>query len=317
MKILILAAGAVGSILAARLEESGHEVEVVARADHAAAIRASGLRIDGVGAGTFRLPALDGLAGATEPDLVIVTAKTFDLPNAARDLGRRFPQLPPTLLPQNGLHIEGPIRDLLRSIGVGEPERSLVRAVTFLGATLERPGVVRQVGNGELVFQDPAAGGPAASATREFVRVFRGTTLRVRTVPDLERELWRKAIVNAAINPLTALHGVPNGRLRDPPYRDPARRLLREAQQAASLAGYAFSDAESDAELDRVLRGTAENRSSMLQDWDRGRPTEVDAISGEILREAESHGVELPETRAVVQRLRAGHPPPAGGTQPS
>jgi 2-dehydropantoate 2-reductase len=309
VKILILAAGAIGSVLAARLQQAGHDVEVVARPDHVAAIRAHGLVVEGLAPGTFHVRALESLHDASGPELAILAAKTVNLATAAAELGRRFPRLPPTLLPQNGLHVEGPVRDVLRSEGVTTSEHSLVRAVTFLGATLERPGVVRQAGNAELVFQDPSAGGAAASATTAFLELFRGTRVRTRTVPDLERELWRKAIVNAAVNPVTALHGVTNGRLLVAPYHDPATRLLREAQRAAALAGYGISDAEADAELERVLRATAENRSSMLQDWTRGRPTEIDAISGEILREAAAHGVHLPETEAVVAQLRSRNLP--------
>ena len=317
MKILVLAAGSVGSVLGARLAEAGHDVELVARPDHVAAMRADGLRVEGHRPGIFRVRAFDDLARADDPDLALLTAKTFDLVTVAGALGRRFPRLPPTLLPQNGLRIEVPVRAALVASGAADADRSLARAVTFLGAMLVRPGVVRQVGDGTLVFADPAKGGPAAAATRTFLELFAGTTVRAKVVPDLERELWRKALMNAAINPITALNGVTNGRLLEEPYRAAAVRLLREAQQAAAAAGYEIPNAEADGELDRVLRETAENRSSMLQDWERGRPTEVDAISGEILRVAEAHHIDLPETRAVIGRLHARGPSSTARAQPS
>jgi 2-dehydropantoate 2-reductase len=317
VRVLVVAAGAVGSVLGARLGASGHDVELVGRPAHVAAIRATGLRIEGVEPGTFRVRAVEDLVDAREPDRVLLTAKTFDLPSTAHALGSRFPRLPSTLLPQNGLGVEEQVRRALRSTGVSDPGRALVRAVTFLGATLERPGTVRQVGDAELVLADPARGDPASDSARDFVELFAPTIVRVRVVPDLERELWRKALVNAAINPVTALEGVTNGRLLEEPYRSRAGRLLREAQRAASRAGFEFSDTEADAELERVLRATAANRSSMLQDVERGRPTEVDAISGEILRVARAHGLDLPETRSVVDRLRSRVPSAADGSQPS
>jgi 2-dehydropantoate 2-reductase len=317
VKILVVAAGAVGSVFGARLAQGGHEVELVARPDHVAAIRERGLRVDGVGAGTFRLRAVTDVRDASEPERVVIAAKTFDLATVAAALGTRFPRLPPTLLPQNGLHVEATVERSLRSAGVDRPAVSLVRAVTLLGATLVGPGVVRQVGDGELILQDPERAGASAAWVRSFRDVFAGTSIHVRTVPDLERELWRKALVNAAINPVTALEGVVNGRLGEPPYREQAQTLLREAQRAAALAGYPFSDAEADADLERVIRDTAENRSSMLQDWERGRPTEVDAISGEILKVAGRARVDLPATRAVVARLRAGRGTTPTGAQRS
>jgi 2-dehydropantoate 2-reductase len=317
VKILVVAAGAVGSVFAARLLQAGHDVEVVARPAHAAEIGKRGLRIEGVAPGTFPVRSTEELGDALRPDLLLLTAKTFDLPGVAAAVGHRFLDLPPTLLPQNGLHIEQGVVDSMRRAGVPDPAPSVVRAVTFLGATLERPGVVRQVSPGELLFQDESVGGPAAAATREFLAVFRSTSIQVRTVPDLPRELWRKAIVNAAINPITALSGITNGHVLDPEHRDTAIALVREAQRAARLAGFEFSDREVDDDLERVVRGTAENRSSMLQDWDRGRPTEVEAISGEVLREAARHGVDLPATREIVRQLRAGPPSPARRAQPS
>jgi 2-dehydropantoate 2-reductase len=111
-------------------------------------------------------------------------------------------------------------------------------------------------------------------------------------------------VVNAAVNPVTALHGVANGRLLEPPYRDEALRLLDEAARTARAAGVAITDAEARIDLDRILGATSENRSSMLQDLDRGRPTEVDAILGEILRVGERHGLDLPATRAALAAIR-------------
>ncbi|MGA8542429.1 MAG: 2-dehydropantoate 2-reductase [Thermoplasmata archaeon] len=317
MKILVLGAGAVGSVMGARLSATGHSVELVGRPDHVAAIRANGLRIEGTRPGTFRVGATPDLALTGDADAVILGVKTTGLATAAAALGRRFPHPVPTLLPQNGLFVERSILGPLRAARGTDPGPWVVRAVTLLGATLVAPGVVRQVGNGELLFRDPALSGDTAPATRVFVEAFAKTGIVVRCVSDLDRELWRKAIVNAAINPVTALERVPNGRLLEPPYREEALRLLREAQRAAAAAGYSFTDAEADADLDRVLRATADNRSSMLQDIERGRPTEIDAISGEIVRVAEAHGIDLPATRAVVERLRGLPSAPDRRGQPS
>ncbi len=305
MKLLVLGAGAVGSLLAARLSAAGHPVELVARPDHADAIRARGLRVVGTSPGTFHPSALDDLAEAAPPDAVLLTVKTFDLASASGRLARRFPRLPPTLLPQNGLGIERTVEAAIRASAGEDAEAVLVRASNSIPVTLVGPGVVRQAGVGEIVLRDPASGGPARDAAALFVTLLDRAGIPVRLVDDLERELWRKALINAAINPVTALHRVPNGRLLELPYREEATGLLREAQRAAALAGFEFSDREADADFERVARATAENRSSMLQDRDRGRPTEVDAISGEILRVAVAQGVDLPRTRAVVERLRA------------
>jgi len=315
VKLLVVGAGAVGSLFAARLAAAGYDVELTARPEHVSAIRAQGLRVEGTTPGTYHPIALGSLAEAASPDAVLVTVKTFDLAETASALGRRFPLLPPTLLPQNGLHVERSFADALPpAVRSGVP-RAVVRAINSIPVTLVGPGVIRQAGVGQLLLRDPGSGGREAEATAEFVELLRRAELPVRLVVDFERELWRKALVNAAINPVTAIRRVPNGRLLEPPFRDEAIALLREAQRAAAAAGVPFSDDEAERDFERVARATAENRSSMLQDLDRGRPTEIDAISGEIVRTAGGHGIDLPRTRAAIAQLHAATSGPR--TQPS
>ena len=317
MKILVVGAGAVGSLFAARLTAVGNHVELTGRPEHISAIRARGLRVEGTGAGTFRPEAIPDLGRASAPDAVLLTVKTFDLASAATALADRFARVVPTLLPQNGLNVEQTVVGPLRRASGTDPTPWLVRAVNSVPVTLVGPGVVRQAGEGELVLRDPEVRSPSSEATAVFQKLFDRSGIPVRLVRDLDRELWRKALVNAAINPVTALHQVTNGRLLEAPYREEAHTLLREAQRAAQSAGFVFSDAEADHDLDRVVRATAENRSSMLQDRDRGRPTEIDAISGEVLRAAAAHGIDLPATRSVVDRLRRERIDPTGRAQPS
>ncbi len=308
MRIAVLGAGAIGSLIAARFVAAGEEVRLVGRPASVAALRRDGITVEGRSPGHWAIVAEERLAPSPAPDLLVVAVKTFDLDRVAADLAAALSAPVPLVLPQNGLHVERGVGVALRAGGWATPEAVLVRAVNSIPAMIVRPGRVRQPGDGEILLAEPT--GPAAAATRLARDAFRGAGLPVRTVPDLEVELWRKALVNAAINPVTALHRVPNGRLLEPPLRDEAGALLREAQRAAAAAGFPFSDRDADASLERVLRATAENRSSMLQDVERGRPTEIDAISGEILRTAAARGIDLPATRAVVARLS---PPPAAG----
>jgi 2-dehydropantoate 2-reductase len=308
VKILIVGAGAVGSLFGARFAAAGHSVTLVGRPEHVAAIRERGISVEGVGAGTYRLAAEVEPPASVIPDVVLVTVKTFDLVATLRSLPRPGRPPRPTVLPQNGLDLEPNALSALRAGGWPDPAPWLVRAVNSVPATWASPGVVRQSGTGEVVLRDPDVPAPAARATAVARDLFASAGIPVRVVRDLERETWRKALVNATINPVTALHRILNGQVLEPPYLDEARALLREAQAAARAAGYPFSDEEADAELERVARATAENRSSMRQDVERGRPTEIDAISGAILRTALAHGIELPATRAVVERLRSAGP---------
>jgi 2-dehydropantoate 2-reductase len=303
VRITVVGAGAVGCLLGARLAASGQNVRMIGRPESVEALRRNGIAVEGVAPGRWPVEAGTTVGPAPPPELVLLTVKTFDLIAAARELATALPTPVPTLLPQNGLRVERPVAAVVRERGWRDPAAMLVRAVNSIPAMLLAPGVVRQPGVGELLLPDPSVAGPAARASERWASALGAAGIPVRTVADLELELWRKALVNAAINPVTAIHHVPNGALLEPPYRAEAWTLLREAQQAAALAGVPFTDEAADRALERVLRATADNRSSMLQDVERGRPTEIDEISGEILRTAAEYGVDLPATRNVLGRL--------------
>ncbi len=315
MRVVVVGAGAIGTVLAGSLAVAGHSVTVVVRPAYLERVRADGLRIEDE-SGTTRVrvtvedrPPLDG------EDLTILAVKTFDLADAARSLRAVLPL--PVLLPQNGLGVERTADAALRTAGWSDPGRYLVRAVNSVPATALGPGAARWGGHGEILLPAPEEAGKAAPHVAEFQHLLASAGFGVRLASGFGRELWRKALVNAAINPVTALRGVPNGELLGEPYRSESLELLHEGARAAARAGFVFADAEIDADWERVVRFTAANRSSMLQDLDRGRPTEIDAISGEILRTAAAHGLDLPRTRAIVELVTARVAASSPRAQPS
>ncbi len=303
MRVAIVGVGAVGGLFAGYLARAGHSVVAVGRPTIVAAIRSSGLRLTGVHEGTYHVEAREDVPSDGAVDAVLLTVKTFDLPAAARAVALARPHPAPLLLPQNGLGVERSAADALSSGGWTDPGEWTVRAVLSVPATLVKPGVVRQAGTGEILLPEPARAGAAGPRIELLRDLLRDSGLSVRTVPAIEREVWRKAIVNAAINPVTAVLGVANGALAGGPARDRALALLEEARRVASAEGHRFDEPEVIGDFDRIVRSTAANRSSMLQDVDRGRPTEIDAISGEILRRGAAHGLDLPATRAIVAEL--------------
>jgi 2-dehydropantoate 2-reductase len=301
VRIVILGAGAVGSLLGARLSVGAQSVVLVGRRAHVEAIRRDGLRIEGVGAGLFRPEAEEEIPAEPRPDAVVVTVKSFDLDAALQQLAGVLSPTP-TLLTQNGLGIAAQARASLTKSGWTRPEAWLVRGVHSLPARWIAPGVIRATGSGEFLLPEPV--GPPAAAIDQFRGLLAGAGIAVRLVASIDREEWRKAIVNAAINPVTAVRGVPNGTLASGPGRSEALTLLEEARTVARAEGFDFEQEEMEADFDRVVRATAENRSSMLQDVERGRPTEIDAISGEIVRRGTARGLDLPATRTIVAEVR-------------
>jgi 2-dehydropantoate 2-reductase len=174
--------------------------------------------------------------------------------------------------------------------------------VTTAGATLIGPGLVRP--SGEAVITLSAH--PRLAALSNLLQ---SAGFVIETSPDATALLWGKLVINAAINPLTALLGVPNGELVK---RAPARALLhavvREAAAVAIAQGIRLPYPDPVIAVETIARRTSTNLSSMLQDVRRGAPTEIEAISGAIIQAGEQKGVPTPINRTLHQLVKALHP---------
>ena len=304
MRVVVVGAGGIGSLFGALLQRGGHDVTLVGRPKHVAAILEGGLRLEGRSEGTFQIRATAELPAGFSADLCLLTVKTYDLDEAATVFGRTVASPLPVAALENGLGVESTVERALGAAGWREPGQWIVRGINSVPATFVGPGVVRHTGEGELLLADYQAGGHADAVAEAF----RSTGILVRVVPDRETEVWRKVLVNAAINPVTADHGIPNGMLLLDPYRAQTLQLLREALTVARAEGMTFTDTETEGELWRVVRATSDNRSSMLQDLEQGRRTEIDAISGAVLARGQAHGLSLPATARIVQRIHSKEP---------
>jgi len=190
-------------------------------------------------------------------------------------------------------------RELLAEI-LGLPRVAL--GITTTGATLLDPGLARAGGEGTISMESHPRLGPLEDALI-------GAGFNVQMVNDVDSLVWGKLVINAAINPLTALLRIPNGELLQRPEAHELMGTL--AQEAAAVAKaqniqLPFEDAVQTAE--DVARKTAPNHSSMFQDIHRGAPTEIDAICGAITKTGEKMGVPTPINRICWQLTRASSP---------
>lgn len=293
VEILVFGAGAMGSFFGGLLSVR-NDVTVIGRRDHVDAIRARGLRITGKTVRLARPTAATRVAPDIRADLVFVATKSYDTAAAMRAL-RRFAGKSVFVTLQNGL--DNP--DVL-----AQTARRVVAGTTAHGVTLLGPGEIRHAGVG-----DTTIGAWSGASDTDVIRVrdlFDEAGIRTRIISDIRSELWAKLVVNASINPLAALAGVPNGRLvQDPDLRELLEAVARETAYVAHAAG-ARLDAEALIRRTRLIaRRTAANRASMLQDLDRGHRTEIDAITGAVLREAERLDMDAPLNRALLALVKA------------
>lgn len=293
MRVAIFGAGAVGSVLGALLSRK-NEVVLIGRPAHVRAIRRAGLRIEGSTRGTFRVEATTNAAAARTADLVFITVKSFDTAEAALALRSARVKAPVVTL-QNGLTNLPVLKSRL-------PGTPLVGGSLVLGALFVRPGLVRHTGAGRAVLGAvPGRSGPLI----EVARLLRASGIPTRVATDLNAVLWQKAIVNASVNPLTAVLRVRNAQLL---VRPDAMLLAQAAAREATAVARALHirvEADPWPGIVRILRETAQNRTSMLQDLEAGRPTEIDAITGAIVRAANRRRVPVPVNTALLQLVHS------------
>ncbi len=296
MRVVVLGTGALGCLFAARLAAHAEVWMLGTWAEGVAAVQRGGICVEEPGHAWFATArAADDPAAVAAADVALVLVKSYQTGRAATWAAQVLARDGLAVTLQNGLD-NGP--RLATAVG---DERAAV-GVTFEGATLLGPGHVRHAGCGPTYIGAPPA---AAGRLAAFVSLLRKAGFDAHITSEVEGMLWGKAVVNAAINPLTALWRVPNGELLASPDR---RALLTAlAQEAAAVArarGVALPFDDPIARVEAVCRATAANRSSMLQDVDRGRPTEIDSINGVIVAEGRRRGVPTPVNEVIWRLVR-------------
>ena len=290
MEIVVFGAGSLGSLVGGVLARD-HEVTLVAREDHANAVREEGLRVTGeLETHVFPDATTDGRG--LEADLAIVTVKAFDTPAAARTLATG--EFEAALSVQNGMGNEETLEEYFETVLAG---------TASYGAILQDPGVVECTGTGEIVLGSPDGGtSPAADHVGE---AFLGVGLETTVAADMPRRLWEKLAVNAGINPITALTRGQNRVVLEGEANELARAATRETARTARAHGIALSNREALAALEGVAEATAANTSSMCQDVLAGRRTEIDAINGYVLERARDVSLEVPTNRILTALVRS------------
>lgn len=304
MRIVIVGTGALGSLFGGLLARSGQKVFLYNPSNraHIAAIRANGLLIE-TPEGTLQiaLSAADRLDEIERSvDLLGIFVKAYDTEKALEGVRSLIGRETWALSVQNGIGSEAVIARYI-------PKAHLLRGTTAQGATLMQPGLIKWAGRGPTRLGMLQSKKPKASRAQEIIAAFNEAGIESAWVEDVESILWEKLLVNAAINPLTALFNCPNGRLAlDPTLRAILRDIVVEALPLVQSHDVKLSLDQAIDRVETVCHATAENISSMLQDVRRGKRTEVDFINGALVREGKRLQQPTPLNRlltTLVQRL--------------
>jgi 2-dehydropantoate 2-reductase len=288
-RIVILGAGAIGSVYGAKLSKQ-HDVTLVGGAAHVDAVQRDGLVIQGLLTERLRLPAVTRLQAIEPGTLILLTTKVNNNVAAVEPIVPLLPRQGVTIVcVQNGLYSEDLVKNLVK-------DRALVlRAITQVGGVLVRPGVVDHTVAGYTLLEQHAQS-PAIAA------VLTAAGLDGRVIIDIKKEMWRKAVFNCVINPTTALLGCDVGGIVDPKLNGLKRQIIDECIAVAKADGVTF-DEDFVALIDRVFAG-ARTIASMRQDLMKGRRTEIDHMNGAVARLGATLGLPCPVNAALATMIK-------------
>ena len=300
MKISIIGAGAMGSLYGGKLSLGGNDVVLYdINQDHIDMINSEGLVLEESATGEELLTrplATSRPEDLKDSDLMIIFVKSTVTGSVAKQFVNYAKADTVALTLQNGLGNEDIIRNIFGS------DRTAA-GVTSQGATFLGPGRIRHAGNGptHLCMSDKNN-----AKLEDTVKALSSCGFETYIEENIADLVWSKLVINVGINAVTAISGLENGKLLDyPEMKELIKDLVEEAVFVAERKGVRLSYDNPVQAVYDVSEKTALNRSSMLQDFDRGSLTEIDFINYAIVREGEKLGIETPFNSAISKLVRS------------
>lgn len=298
MKIAILGAGAIGSLFGALLWESGEDVVLIGRKRHVDAIRSRGLKVSGISGERIVKPkAVTTTQEVGKVDLIIISVKSYDTKQAAKEALNMIHHNTVVLTIQNGL---GNIEKLCEIIG----EKHVVGGVTMQGSTLVKPGEIYHAGKGPTIIGE--LNGEITNRIKRIAETFNKAKIETQITQNIWGVLWDKLIINVGINALTAITRMKNGELlKIPEIRDIMIEAVKEAVNVAKALNIKLEIEDHVRKVIEVAEATANNKSSMLQDIEKGKRTEIDYINGAIVKLGKKLKIKTPVNKTLTAIVKA------------
>jgi 2-dehydropantoate 2-reductase len=307
-KILVAGCGAIGSVFACLLGEAGHRLTLLGRGAHLRAIAAKGLDLDGIWgrhhAEAKRFKCAESVDELEKPyDLILIAVKAYDTRSMVGAVAPLIADQGLAISLQNGL---GNIESLAEAFG---PERSL-GANILVGATVAEPGRVTVTVQAAPIVLGPIEGSDCVllETVHEWANLFKAAGIPCEATTRILSHVWAKVFYNAPLNALGALLDVHYGVLADEPeLKRTMDRIIDEAFNvaAAKHIELLWRDAAVYRELfyRHLVPSTYNHRSSMLQDLQRQRRTEIDAINGRIWEYGAGSNVPTPYNETMTRLI--------------
>jgi 2-dehydropantoate 2-reductase len=315
VKVAIFGAGAIGGLLGVKLAQAGADVTFIARGPHLAAMQTNGVTLISGGDRIVVHPrCLADPAEAGIQDFVVVTLKAHGLPGAAPQIAKMMGPDSALVTGINGVPywyfygLDGPYRDRrVESVDPGGklwdvlPPSQAIGSVVYPAAEVTDPGVITHTYGDRFTLGEPDGSRSPRIEALSKLMIAAGFKAPVR--PRIRDEIWVKLWGNMAFNPISALTMSTLDRITgDADLRALCRTMMLEGRAVAEALGVRFA-----IDVDKRIDGAAEvgeHKTSMLQDLERGRPMEIDALLGAVVELGEVTGQPTPTSRSVLALAR-------------
>ena len=288
MQIIVLGAGAIGSLYGAKLVVD-NDVTLIGRAGHVRAIEENGLRIEGIETKTIPVRAVTHISELPPDTLILLTTKVPATAMALKPIAAIVRDDTTIVALQNGLESAEIARRALGGRGV------VLRGISQFGAIFERAGTIRYMAKGYTLLEDH-------QRSERIAAVLNDAGLDCRIVVNIRTEVWRKVVFNCVVNPITTIIGSEVGEIVDPRLNRLKQLVIEECVAVAAAEGVEL-ETDLAREINAAYAGSR-NLVSMRQDLLRGRTTEIDYLNRAVAELGSRRGVECPVNRGLTDIIK-------------
>lgn len=288
MKIIILGAGAIGSLYGAKLSKL-NQVTLICRKEHADKINKNGLKITGLENKTYKLKAATEIKKIQDNTLILLTTKVYDGENSIRNIKNLIKKDTIILCLQNGLYSENIVKDIM------EKKCLVLRAITNFGAAFLEPGAIQYNNRSYTAIEKSAKSLPIA-------KLFSKCGLNGYVSDNIKYDMWKKLILNCVLNPITAILRIQNRGIADKKLVPLKKMIVNECLQVAKKDGIIFNF-DFLKEIDDSIKNS-KNISSMQQDLIKGKKTEIDYLNGAVAKLGKKYGIKCPVNEALTTIIK-------------
>jgi len=301
LRYLIFGSGGVGSFYGALLARCGKEVVFLGRGKHLKAMKEKGLKIESFKYGSFLIKEegkvlfTDKTEGLGRFDVVLFCVKSYDTEKGAPLLKELLKEDGVVISVQNGIENE---EILARHLG----KNRVLGATAFVGVYVKEPGTIVHEAAGLLEIGELS--GEVSDRVKQIVEELKSCGIEARVSKDINYTLWKKLVWNAAFNPYSVITKATVGELLEfKGTREVLEKLMEECFKVAEAYGVKLKPSL----IEKYLKSSPDlknYKTSMLLDFERGKPLEIDGITGALIKKAERKGIPVPYNKCVYSTVK-------------